>query len=63
MNKGIIMSQAKKPARKQKHVVFHKEKDQALIQAMKNDQSVVFSALMRQLLREHYQLAEDKAHS
>lgn len=57
------MSQAKKPARKQKHVVFHKEKDQALIQAMQNDQSTVFSALMRQLLREHYQLADDKAHS
>lgn len=55
------MSQTKKPARKQKNVVFNKVKDQALIQAIQNDQSVVFSALVRQLLREHYQLA-DKAH-
>lgn len=55
------MSQAKKPARKQKNVVFNKVKDQALIEAMQNDQSAVFSALVRQLLREHYQLV-NKTH-
>ena len=57
------MSQAKKPTRKQKSVVFHKEKDQALIQAVQNDQSVAFSALMRQLLREHYQLSDSQKYS
>lgn len=51
----IVMS--KKP-RKQKHVVLHKDKDEALIQAIQNDQSIVFSSLVRQLLREHYQLAD-----
>lgn len=57
------MSQPKKPARKQKSVVFHKEKDQALIQAVQHDQSVAFSALMRQLLREHYQLSDSQKYS
>ncbi|WP_162816820.1 hypothetical protein U0021_06590 [Moraxella canis] len=57
------MSQPKKSARKQKSVVFHKEKDQALIQAVQNDQSVAFSALMRQLLREHYQLSDSQKYS
>ena len=57
------MSQPKKSARKQKSVVFHKEKDQALIQAVQHDQSVAFSALMRQLLREHYQLSDSQKYS
>lgn len=57
------MSQTQKAARKQKQVVLHKEKDQALIQAIQNDQSVGFSLLVRQLLRKHYKLADGKGDS